>query len=31
MQILARMSADGRDAVLSSMTALKDAVQSDEC
>jgi DNA-binding MarR family transcriptional regulator len=31
MQILARMSTDGREAVMSSMAALKDAVQSDEC
>jgi DNA-binding MarR family transcriptional regulator len=31
MQILARMTAEGREAVLSSMAALKDAVQSDEC
>ena len=30
MEILARMSPEGRDAVLSSLAALKDAVQSDE-
>jgi len=31
IEILTRMSPEGRDAVLSSLAELKEAVQSDEC